>query len=123
MKTFFFLCVTLVVALAFDVIAGQIAGFLMPPLAVVVICYWLWRLDWGERLMLAFCSGIILDAIGFFPMGSHTFVLVALAFLCTPMKSFFSNTQSRFVTVLNVGLLIIVFRVLILPVSSLINFI
>lgn len=123
MKTFFLICITLAGAYTFDVMVGSIAGSFMPPLAVVVICYWLWRLNWGERLMLAFCSGILLDAIGMFTMGTHTFVLVVLAFLCTPMKSFFSNTQSRLVMVLNVGLLVAIFRLFIIPASSLINLI
>ncbi len=93
----------------------------MPPLMVAVICYWFWRFDLGERLLLALVAGVIMDTLGFLPAGTYTLLLVALAWMCEPMKSFFSNTESRPVVALCSLILLIGFRIMIVPASTLIH--
>ena len=117
MKTAVLLLLTAGVAFAFDVLWGQIAGGIIPPIAVIVILYWFWRLDMGQRLAAGMISGVALDTIGFLPPGTYTLIFVCLAFLCEPMKTFFSNTGSRTVVVLNVVILVIAFRLSVFPAS------
>ena len=117
MKTAVLLLLTAGVAFAFDVLWGQIAGGIIPPVVVIVILYWFWRLDMGQRLAAGMISGVALDTIGFLPPGTYTLIFVCLAFLCEPMKTFFSNTGSRTVVVLNVVILVIAFRLSVFPAS------
>ena len=122
MKTFIFLLLSTVAAFAFDVAWGHIAAGIIPPVAVIALLYWFWRLDLGQRLLCAMISGAVLDTIGFLPPGTYMLILVSLAFLCEPMKTFFSNTESRMVIALNVIILVIAFRILVFPASSLVLF-
>ena len=121
MKTAVLLLLTAGVAFAFDVLWGQIAGGIIPPVAVIVILYWFWRLDMGQRLAMGMISGVALDTMGFLPPGTYALIFVCLAFLCEPMKNFFSNTGSRAVVVLNVVILVIAFRLSVFPASSLVR--
>ena len=121
MKTTVFVLLTSGAAFAFDVIWGQIAGSIIPPVAVLVILYWFWRLDMGQRLVLSMISGTVLDTMGFLPPGAYPLIFVCLAFLCEPMKTFFSNTGSRTVIALNVIILVIMFRLSVFPASSLVQ--
>ena len=121
MKTFIFLLLTVGVAFAFDVVWGQIAGGIIPPVAVIVILYWFWRLDMGQRLAAGMISGVVLDTMGFLSPGTYALIFVCLAFLCEPMKTFFSNTGSHTVVVLNVVILVIMFRLSVFPASSLVR--
>ena len=120
-KTLIFLLLSTIAAFAFDVVWGQIAGGIIPPIAVIVMLYWFWRLDMGQRLAAGMISGVVLDTMGFLPPGTYALIFVCLAFLCEPMKTFFSNTGSRTVIVLNVVILVIVFRLSVFPASSLIR--
>lgn len=120
MKTLFFFCLTLCAAFVVDIIIGPLGGSLIPSLAVIAACFWLWRLDRGERLAAGCAAGILLDVIGFFPLGTYTSIMLMLVFLCEPMKSFFSNTESRLVTLINVTLLVMLFRILAPPVAALV---
>ena len=122
MKTFIFLLLGTVAAFAFDVAWGQIAQGIIPPVVVIAILYWSWRLEFGQRIILAAISGVVLDTIGFLPSGTYILILVGLAFLCEPMKTFFSNTESRLVVALSVIILVIAFRILVSPASSLMIF-
>ena len=118
MKTFIFLLLSIASAFVFDIVWGQIAGGIIPPIAVLAILYWFWRLDLGQRIVLAIISGAILDTIGFLPSGTYMLILMGLAFICEPMKTFFSNTESRMVIALNVIILAAILRILVLPASS-----
>lgn len=122
MKTILLLIVTIYFALVLDVFFASLGGTIVPSLAVAVICFWFWRLTLVERLFLAFVFGLLLDVIGFLPMGAHALILVCMAYVCELMKSFFSNNESRVVIVINVVILMIVFRLLVTPVSLLITF-
>lgn len=121
MKTGLFVFASIGLGFVFDGIFGQVAGGVLPPIAVVVICYWFWRFNLGERLVLAAVSGMFLDTIGFLPAGTYTLLLVALAWMCEPMKSFFSNTESYPVVALCTVILIIGFRIMIVPAVSLMH--
>ena len=122
MKTLIFLLLSFTAAFAFDVAWGQIAAGIVPPVAVIAILYWFWRINLGQRIVLAMISGAILDTVGFLPPGTYVLILTGLAFLCEPMKTFFSNTESRMVIMLNVVILVIAFRIFIFPASSLVIF-
>ena len=122
MKTIIFLCVSIACAFAFDIIFGQLIGGIIPPLVVMVIFYWFWHLDLGQGLLLGIISGITLDTIGFLPSGIYTFMFICTVFLCIPMKNFFSNTESRSVVMLNIIILTSVFRLLVSPLSLLVQF-
>ena len=121
MKTVGLIILTIALALLFDIFFTRIVGSIIPPLVIGVACYWFWRFTLGQRLVFAFVLGLFLDIIGFLPMGMHTLVFVCMAYICEPMKSFFSNTGSRVVVALNIVILIIIFRVLIVPASLLIS--
>jgi len=121
MKTFLYLFASIGLGFIFDTLFGQVAGGFVPPLMVAVICYWFWRFDLGERLLLALVAGVIMDTLGFLPAGTYTLLLVALAWMCEPMKSFFSNTESRPVVALCSLILLIGFRIMIVPASTLIH--
>ena len=121
MKTTVFVLLTSGAAFAFDAIWGQIAGSIIPPVTVIMILYWFWRLDMGQRLVLSMISGVVLDTMGFLPPGAYSLIFVCLAFLCEPMKTFFSNTGSRTVIALNVIILVIMFRLSVFPASSLVQ--
>ena len=121
MKIIIYLVLSVVSAFAFDSIVGQIPGGNIPPLMVIIVFYWFWRLDLGQRLLLSMVSGVILDTIGFLPSGVYTLMFVCGAVLCVPMKNFFSNTESRPVTVLSVIILTLVFRLSVVPASSLVQ--
>ena len=121
MKTIIFLVLSVISAFAVDSIVGQIAGGNIPPLMVIIVFYWFWRLDLGQRLLLSMVSGAILDTIGFLPSGVYTLMFVCGAVLCVPMKKFFSNTESHPVTALSVIILALIFRLSIAPVSSLVQ--
>ncbi|MDP3779088.1 MAG: rod shape-determining protein MreD [bacterium] len=121
MKTLFYLVASICLGFVFDMVFGQVAGGFVPPLMVAVICYWFWHFDLGERLLLALCAGVIMDTLGFLPAGTYALLLVALAWMCEPMKSFFSNTESRPVVVLCSLILLIGFRIMVAPAISLIR--
>ena len=109
MKTFFFI-ISMVIALILDALLVSLRGTIIPLFVVMTACYWFWRLTLLRRLLLAFGIGLLLDIIGFLPAGAHIIALVAIAFLCEPMKAFFSNNESRAIIVLNVFMLIIMFQ-------------
>ena len=121
MKKTSFLILSLGIAFLIDKIGGKIFSSLIPPLIIGVIFYWYGRVDLKDRILLAFLCGFVLDTIGFFPMGTYTGLLLVLAWAYELLKSFFSNTESRTVMALSISLLLIGFRLLIFPVSSLIT--
>lgn len=121
MKTTLLLIATICFALVLDVFFPSFGGTIIPPLAVVVACYWFWRLTLAKRLLLAFVLGLLLDIIGFLPIGAHTLTLVCMAYVCESMKSFFSNNESRMVIAINVVILMIIFRLLVIPATLLIT--
>lgn len=121
MKTAFFFILTIGIALVLDVFFASLGGTIIPPFAVMIVCFWFWRLTLAKRLLLAFASGLLLDTIGFLPMGAHTLVFISMAYICESMKSFFSNNESHVVIVINVVILIIVFRFLVIPATLLIT--
>ena len=123
MKTVVLLTVSLMAAFIFDAIFGGIAGGILPPMAVVVGLYWFWRLTMGNRLVLAIVLGLIIDTIGFLTPGASTLVLVGLAFLCEPMKAFFSNNESRTVVAMNMIILLVLFRILVFPAAYMISWV
>jgi len=122
MKKILLLTVTICFGLVLDVFFSPFGGTIVPPLAVVVACFWFWRLTLIKRILLAFVFGLLLDVIGFLPMGAHTLILICMAYACELMKSFFSNNESRVVITINVVILMIIFRLLITPVTLLITF-
>ena len=72
---------------------------------------------------MALGIGLLLDVTGFLPVGTHMLILILIAYISEPMKDFFSNNESRMVIALNVVMLMILFRLLILPVSLLNTFV
>ena len=122
MKTIIFLCISIACAFAFDSVFGYITGGIIPPLTVITVFYWFWRFEIGQRLVWSMISGAILETTGFLPSGTYMIMFVFAAFLCVPMKNFFSNTKSHPVVVLNVMILTIAFRLLSAPASSLLQF-
>lgn len=123
MRTIIFLFISMVSAFVLDAVLGYITKGIIPPLIVIVIFYWFWRLEIGYRILLGVAVGAVLDTIGFLPVGTYTFMLVCVAFLCEPMKTFFSNTGSRMVIVFNIVLFTIAFRLLVVPASFFITFV
>lgn len=120
MKTIVLLIFTIGIALILDVFFARVIGSIVPPLVIGAACYWFWRFTLGQRLVCAFVLGLLLDIMGFLPIGTYTLIFVCMAYICEPMKSFFSNTGSRMVIALNIVILMIIFRMLIAPASSLI---
>lgn len=122
MRIIFFFTLTIGLALVLDIFFASFGGTVIPPFAVGVVCYWFWRLTLARRLILASGMGLLLDVIGFLPMGAHTLILICMAYMCELMKSFFSNNESRAVIVINIIILMIIFRLLVMPASLLVAF-
>ncbi len=117
MKTIFFFILTYAAAGVIDTLIERRLGFFAPLFLIGVICYWCWRFNLKQRIILAFCAGAILDTIGFLPAGMYTAMFLLLAWLSELLKSFFSNIESRVVACLSVGILLLSFRAVIIPVS------
>lgn len=115
---FFFLILTIGAALVLDIFFTS-GGSIIPPLVIGAVCYWFWRLTLHARLFLAFATGSLLDVIGFLPMGTHMIIFIVMAYICEPMKDFFSNNKSRAVIALNIIILMVIFRLLMPPISLL----
>lgn len=122
MKTIFFLIISLGAGLILDLFLASFGGSIIVSLIIAVACYWFWRLTFTGRLFLAFAVGLLLDVTGFLPMGSYMLILIVMAYLCELIKDFFSNNESRTVIALNMAILIITFRLLIVPASLLTTF-
>jgi rod shape-determining protein MreD len=120
MKIIFFLILTIGTAFIFDTLLASFGGSIISPLVITVVCYWFWRLRLIERFFLALGMGLLLDVTGFLPIGTHMLILILMAYVCEPMKDFFSNNESRAVIALNVVILMIIFRLL-MPSASLLN--
>lgn len=117
-KKLFFI-ITIGIALMLDILFSRalIHIRIIPPFTIMALSYWFWRFDLVKRIILAFIVGLFFDVFGFLPMGAHTLIFLCTAYVCEPMKSFFSNNEARIVIGLNVFLLLIFTRLLVMPVS------
>lgn len=122
MNIIIFLVVTVGFALTLDIFFASFGGVFLPPLTIVIAYYWFWRLTFSQRIVLAFCLGLLLDVIGFLPMGTHTLTLICMAYICELMKSFFANNKSRAVIIINGVIFMIIFRSLIVLIAPLVRF-
>ena len=120
MKTIFFLILIISVALVFDVLLAPFGSGIIPPLAIIAVCYWFWRFMFAQRLLLALGMGLLFDIIGFLSMGVHLLIFIIMACACELMKNFFSNNESRAVIALNIVTLMIMFQLL-MPLVSFLN--
>lgn len=122
MKEALFFVFSMGVALFADLLLGSTKIFnVIPLLSACMACIWFWHLGFGSRIASAFVIGFLMDAIHFSPVGTHLFVLVMLAFVSEWMKFFFSNTGSVMVRGMSIAMLLIFFRVSIIPVASLLS--
>lgn len=123
MKTIFSLILTIGAAFIVDTFLAPLGGNVISPLTITTVCYWFWHLTLPRRLFLALGMGLLLDIVGFLPMGTYMLVLIAMAYICEPIKDFFSNNESGAVIALNILILMIIFRLLMSPVSLLNTFV
>lgn len=120
-KILFFIC-SMGAALFADVLLGGTKIFnVVPLLSACMACIWFWHLGFGLRIASSFVIGFLMDAIHFSPVGTYLLVLVMLAFISELMKFFFSNTESVMVRGMSIAMLLILFRVSIVPVASLLS--
>lgn len=117
MKTFFLFISTILPAYIINFFLPLSYGNIFPPLTIIVLCYWFLHLEFGKRMILAIISSLTLDIIGFLPVGTYMLIFVCMAYACNPMKSFFSNSESRLVLALNMMMLILIFFMLVSPLS------
>ncbi len=116
------LIASIISAFIIDALWGQIARGFLPPLVIITAFFWMVRLSFNQRIIFALILGSILDTIALLPAGTYSLMLLLAAFLCQPMKQFFDNTESRAVMALHALLLIIIYRALIFPASTLVLF-
>ena len=120
--TLFFLFITMIGAFFADILfQGHWIFAVVPALTVCMACYWFWRLGLNMRLFLAFAVGFVLDSIHLFSFGTYLLLLGALAFAVEWMKMLLSRSESHATDGMRVAFLIILFRLLVTPMSFIIK--
>lgn len=59
------------------------------PIAVLVVVFWLQRLRFSERLILALITGWLFDSLFLVPFGTYLTVFFALTLIIHPLRLFF----------------------------------
>lgn len=68
-------------------------GTVEPPLLLLTVFYWLWRMPFGERIFFATLVSLFFESMSIFPPGSYFVVLLSLASCTGALRSFFVNAK------------------------------
>lgn len=81
-------------------------GGIAPPLGIAFLLLWLSRLSLPITFSVAGVGGLLYDAVGVLPFGSHTLVFLLIACLVALLQAVFSSTSTPFVqsAILCIGL-------------------
>lgn len=88
------------------VIAGKTV---FVPVAALVFCFLIWRMEFRVRIWFALIVGIIMDTVQLVPFGVSLFTCILLALICEVFQIFFSNTESRITQSISTVLLMLIF--------------
>ena len=68
-------------------------GTIEPPLLLLTVFYWLWRLPFGERIIFSILVSLFFESMSIFPQGGYFVVLLSLANCPRIVQSLFMNAK------------------------------
>ena len=108
-------CFSFVLYLAFPSLIPGGVIFLIP---VSIQAVWMLKVSFTQRVMLAVCAGVLFDAVGSAPYGTHLISFLVMALVAGLLVAIISNSDSLSAQMLMTAVMVLLFAACV-PLASL----
>lgn len=90
-------------------LSGILSGWIGVVLPMLVLIFWLWRLDANQSFWLVFPAGLVWDTFSILPFGTYLITLFLMILFSEFLKKIFSDTKALPSRIVSMPIMLVLF--------------